>query len=233
MKKVIKLVAGKSSYMVGLGVASLVGGLTSAIVLAAVPDAGGTIHGCSNKLSGAVKVVDTENGGACNTLLENSLDWEQGGKTLKDGSAQALGTLLNVNLPNETGTQMTVFNDSLKRTVVLSLGTNDGDVVRIGQLNYPSYSSTDCTGTGYVQSTSITPVKTVLFRSLHIGTPTHFIVADSAQPASVTIRSSMSNGAYGEPDVCQTYEQSWEGSYYAITPVTLPFTTPLSTPFKF
>jgi hypothetical protein len=233
MRRVIKIITNKLSYIIGLGVASLVGGITSAVVLAAIPDAGGTIHGCSDKSTGAVKVIDSENGETCNALLENSLNWEKGDKMLHDANGQALGTILNVGLPDIEGTRMTVFSDSLKRSVVFSLGINDGEAVRVGQLNYPSYSSTDCTGTGYVQSTSITPVKTVLFRSLHMGPPTHFVVADDAQPSSVTIRSGMSNGAYGEPDICQTYEQSWVGDYYAITPVTLPFTLPVSTPFKF
>ncbi len=231
MKRIINAIVGKLGYVIGLGIASVIGGLASAVVLAAIPDTTGTIHGCSNKLTGALKVVDSENSETCDALQEDTVNWSQGGKTLRDGNGQALGTLLNVGTPSMEGTQTTVFNDSLKRTVLFNFMSGDSEA-RIGQLNYPSYTSTDCSGTGYVQNIDLVPLKTVLFRSAYTGTPTYFKVADNAVSSSVTIRSHMGSGGYGRPDVCYE-DESFEGDYFTITPVTLPFTVPLSAPFKF
>jgi len=50
---------------------------TSLVTHAAVPIANGTIFGCYNKLTNALRVYDSEAGGSCNTLLENNITWNQ------------------------------------------------------------------------------------------------------------------------------------------------------------
>jgi len=47
--------------------------------MAAIPDAAGTIHGCySNTGKKTLRVIDSENGGAC-TAQESALNWAQNG----------------------------------------------------------------------------------------------------------------------------------------------------------
>jgi len=64
--------------------ASTIAGLAAAVVVAGgvayatIPDAGGVIHGCYHKNSGALRVIDTGGGGSCATG-EISLDWNQTG----------------------------------------------------------------------------------------------------------------------------------------------------------
>lgn len=47
------------------------------IAAASVPDSSGVIHGCSAKLGGDLRVVDTDAGQVCSSLLENPLSWNQ------------------------------------------------------------------------------------------------------------------------------------------------------------
>jgi hypothetical protein len=56
--------------LVGLGLAA--GG----IAYAAIPDSTGVIHGCYQKNSGDLRVIDPGAGGAC-TASENKLEWNQ------------------------------------------------------------------------------------------------------------------------------------------------------------
>lgn len=60
----------------------LVGGVSSA----AVPDGNGQIHGCYNKLGGALKVIDVAEGDSCNPL-QNPIAWNQGGPVGPPGPA--------------------------------------------------------------------------------------------------------------------------------------------------
>ncbi|HSX28690.1 MAG TPA: hypothetical protein VLF60_04550 [Candidatus Saccharimonadales bacterium] len=81
----IKSVSQKGRFVLAVVIGAVVGGASTAIVQAAIPSSNGTISGCYSKVTGALKVKDTEAGQTC-TGLENSISWpSQGG-----GSQQAI-----------------------------------------------------------------------------------------------------------------------------------------------
>jgi hypothetical protein len=73
----------KLVYVVGLLVAMVAGGATTAAVLAAIPDSGGVIHACY-KSNGALSVIDS----ATQTCAKNdtSINWNQTGPQGPAGS---------------------------------------------------------------------------------------------------------------------------------------------------
>ncbi|HEV7454840.1 MAG TPA: hypothetical protein VGO07_06295, partial [Candidatus Saccharimonadales bacterium] len=54
--------------------AAVVGGVTTAVVMAAIPGNDGLVHACYNKTSGALKVIDTDTGKIC-TNQQNAISW--------------------------------------------------------------------------------------------------------------------------------------------------------------
>jgi len=74
-----------------------IAGLAAAVVLAGgvayatIPDAGGVIHGCYHKNSGALRVIDTGGGGNC-MIGETSLDWNQTGVQGSTGPQGPIGS---------------------------------------------------------------------------------------------------------------------------------------------
>jgi uncharacterized protein YjbI with pentapeptide repeats len=78
MNRLRHVVSPKGGYLLGLAVASMVGGLVSATVLAAIPSANGTISGCYNNKTGALKVIDSEAGKTC-ASGQTALNWSQNG----------------------------------------------------------------------------------------------------------------------------------------------------------
>jgi len=86
------------ALFVGVGVAA--GG----IAYASIPDSSGVIHGCFKATGGALRVIDTGAGGACNAS-ERALDWNQAGPEGATGSAGPAG-------PSEGG-QAVTFSDTV------------------------------------------------------------------------------------------------------------------------
>jgi hypothetical protein len=80
--KILKNLHSKVGFLLTVMFAAAAGGLTTGIVLAAVPDSSGQIHGCYRTggllASGALRVVDSENSQTCNGN-ETALNWSQGG----------------------------------------------------------------------------------------------------------------------------------------------------------
>jgi hypothetical protein len=68
----------------------IIGGATSAVVMAAIPDANGIIHGCRANAGGALRVVNSEAGGTC-LPNETSLNWSQTGPQGEPGEPVAYG----------------------------------------------------------------------------------------------------------------------------------------------
>jgi len=52
--------------------------LVAGAAYAAIPDSGGTIHGCYLKATGLLRVIDTGKGQAC-TRFETAISWNEGG----------------------------------------------------------------------------------------------------------------------------------------------------------
>jgi len=78
MKRYLNFIKNKLGLLGAITIAALAGGLTSAVVLAAIPDSSSTIHGCYTNSTGTLKVIDSENGGVC-ASGETSLNWNQTG----------------------------------------------------------------------------------------------------------------------------------------------------------
>ena len=238
MNKPLSLLTQKGKLILPIGIAALVGGLTSAVVLAAIPDSGGIIHGCyktSGGQTGALRVIDSDIGATC-TTQESALNWSQSGggggsgaPSVYDGNGRLLGTLLATGNatpgdPPYSGipTGLEFFNTTLHRVVRIN---NDGDTGLTSA--FPLYyQSTDCSGQPYEYYSGVEAgfAKTELLR-WDGPTPFHGIVADSAQTTTITVNSELSGGS------CQPGDSSTQ-TVLPVTPVTLPYTNPVATPVK-
>jgi hypothetical protein len=72
--------------LAAVGAAVVAGG----VAYATIPDGGGVIHGCYQRSSGSLRVIDTGTGGACSSQ-ERSLDWSQTGPTGATGATGPAG----------------------------------------------------------------------------------------------------------------------------------------------
>ncbi len=236
-----KFVPRKSGYVIGLVVASLVGGLVSAAALAAIPDASGLIHGCYNTKSGAMKVIDGSTGSCTNK--QTALNWYQGGTpVVQDANGQALGTLMmsGLNASGFAPSPTAVFNSQLSRVVYIGISAADNtsllvgypDGSSVGGSTYDIYfQSSDCTGQAYVVSQGPALKTLLLSWQTSSGTQSYDVVADNAQPQSFTANSQDYAGT------CQNGAQlglphTVSGAYQA-TEVSLPFSVPVATPLQF
>ena len=73
----IKTLTNKLAFLLAVVAATAVGGITTAVVMAAIPDSGGQIHACRRNLTGALRVIDSPSQ-SCNGL-EAPLNWSQNG----------------------------------------------------------------------------------------------------------------------------------------------------------
>jgi hypothetical protein len=81
----------------------VLGLVAGGIAYASIPDSSGVIHGCFKATGGALRVIDTGAGGACNSS-ERVLDWNQAGPQGATGPAGPAG-------PSEGG-QAVTFSDT-------------------------------------------------------------------------------------------------------------------------
>lgn len=71
----------QAKFLVAVALAAVIGGVTTAGVLAAIPDADGTIHACySNGVLGRVKIIDSASQTCGNN--ETAINWKQNGNPL-------------------------------------------------------------------------------------------------------------------------------------------------------
>ena len=75
MKRVIYFVKSRSVLFGAVIAATLLGGATTAVVMAAIPDSNGVINACQTNLTGALRVIDSSNQ-SC-TSSETALNWDQ------------------------------------------------------------------------------------------------------------------------------------------------------------
>jgi len=69
------------------GLVLVVGGIGAGVAVASIPDSSGTIHGCYNTITGALRVVDDK---SCNAL-EKAITWDQQGPAGLPGPQGAQG----------------------------------------------------------------------------------------------------------------------------------------------
>lgn len=101
----LKSFANKNLKVLGIVITgAVVGGATTGVVMAAIPDSSGIIHGCRNNLTRALTVVDSPSQ-SCG-LGTTALDWSQNGKS----SVVYRGHVSNIAL--EAGAEAQVVNFS-------------------------------------------------------------------------------------------------------------------------
>jgi hypothetical protein len=231
----LKTLSKKTAFVLAVAGATVVGGASTVLVRAAIPDTAGVIHGCyrgSGLLTnGTLRVVDTDAGKTCNSN-ETSLNWNQsssGGSSapvVHDANGQALGTLL------ETSGGTSVYNATLHRVIHMIQGGYNNQI-EIGDDTSPYFTTTDCTGTPYTDAQPGS--KLALFTWRNGGTPSYAIVADTAQADSTIVQHSvLAVDEYHPEGVCHDdYPVPDSRSSYALTAVSLPFSTPLALPYKY
>lgn len=72
-------------------VAGLLVLMSGGVAHAAIPDAGGIIHGCYAKKEGSLRVIDPAAGQSCDAKKEVPLNWNQTGPTGPQGAAGPMG----------------------------------------------------------------------------------------------------------------------------------------------
>jgi hypothetical protein len=231
MNSYIKTIKNKVGFIGAVIVAALVGGLTSAVVLAAIPDSGGVIHGCYKNSTGMLKVIDTSTTTNC-ASGETSLNWNQNGSAatvLHDANGQILGELTDMGDLSAGNSTVNIYNRSINRVMPISFNSTTSQF-DIGIVNAPVFASSDCTGQPYDQN-SFTPTSKLRLSRWNNGSSNIYaIVSDNATKSTINVNSVL-NTSDNETFYCQAV--SYTDDIYPFTVVPLPFNTPIATPFKF
>lgn len=226
VKKYSRLLKQRSNFILGLAVALLVGGAASAAVFASIPDSGGTIHGCYKNSTGTLRAIDST---ASCASGETALNWSQNGtgaQVLKDANGQVLGDLISDNLGNNS---LEAYNHTIGRVILFSYDSSTQAYDRFGIQLSPNFQSSDCSGQAYVSVDPSSPQKTGTFWWINSsGAMVNAIVGNSTSTTSITINSFLP----GDGSACQTVS-STSDTDFPLTSVSLPFTTPVATPFMF
>lgn len=223
--------------------AAVVGGASGAVVLASIPDTGGTIHGCYSNSKGTLTVIDTSVSTTCPSNT-TPLNWSQGSSStgsssspLYDANGQLLGNIIAY---GNGGQSISVFNATLQRLIDINFfSSNSTAYYTVGLTGFgPNFASTDCTGQPYIHDGSFIPnagggndagIKTKLLR---LNSTSYGIVPVSSVAQSVTLNSSLAYDTSTDTFNCINTGPFTDSSY-AINQVTLPFSLPLLIPFKF
>ena len=78
MISVLNFVKKQTAILAAVLIGSVVGGATTAVVLAAIPDSTGVIHGCIRPTNNNLRIIDTEAGQTC-TGGQTPINWDQEG----------------------------------------------------------------------------------------------------------------------------------------------------------
>jgi hypothetical protein len=127
-------------------------GASAAIAYATIPDSEGVIHGCYKTVGGALRVINTDEGGAC-LASETSLAWNQTGPQGEPGPP---GQSVDVVMSQATGTA-TAAGQEVVRQIPLTPGAYTLHATVTGSnsnafavvLDCTAYSSAQGTGIGY------------------------------------------------------------------------------------
>jgi hypothetical protein len=241
----LKLTKG-SGLVIAVAAAAIVGGATSAVVMAAIPSSGGTISACYSS-NGALKVLDAESGATCG-VNTTPLSWSQGSSNsagspqVKDANGQTLGSLLS---SHELTGSTEVFTAILKRIIPVGVdsnypGTTTSEKLAVGQATTQTlFTTANCSGQAYISqgeegganSIGTIGAKTLLWRyGGSQSSETHAIVSDATQAQTIT---SQSQAFYDDSGHYTCRIESFDSSVYPLTTVSLPFTTPVTLPLQF
>ncbi|HLG91192.1 MAG TPA: hypothetical protein VI336_03495 [Candidatus Saccharimonadales bacterium] len=78
MRSVFTFIRKQIAIVFAVLVSSVVGGATTAVVMAAIPDSSGVIHGCIRPNNNNLRVIDTEIGETC-TVAQTPISWDKDG----------------------------------------------------------------------------------------------------------------------------------------------------------
>jgi hypothetical protein len=227
MKKALSFIKNKMILLGAVLVATIVGGVTTAVVMAAIPDSDGVIHACRTTLTGGVRIIDSASQ-SCNGLLETGVNWSQGGggATLHDANGQILGNTMDV--PDGHGSAFTVYSSTLGRFIAIVYSDAGYYVVDSPGIT-PYYQSDDCTGAAYTYNDPHEGIKTNLIRT---NDSSYATVQNNTTPQSLNMSSirqyDLSTDTFNCNDITDAVD-----SFYSLTTASLPFTMPLATPLKF
>src|SRR5262249_24575393 len=96
--------------------------IAAGVAYATIPDSGGVIHGCYQKLNGQLRVINTSTGGACNNTSEVALDWNKTGATGPPGATGPAGA---TGITGATGATGAAGADGVSGYEVISVGPKD------------------------------------------------------------------------------------------------------------
>jgi hypothetical protein len=226
----------KTGFVAAVAGAAVIGGVSTALVQAAIPSSNdGQVHACyRNSASltqpkGSLKVIDSDAGATC-ASGETALNWGSSGTssgTLKDGSGQVLGAVIDY---QDSGNGM-VYNASLERLIDMS----QSDGYSFGYRAALAFESNDCSGQPYIYSNDVV-VKTHLLRwdnPSNPGSVVYATVAGNAAPQTKTIHSVWYTTSTGSDNYTCGQDVDAGVPLYNWTSAALPFTLPVTTPFKF
>lgn len=228
MKKALTFMKSKLALAGVVVIAAVIGGATTSLVRASIPDGNGTIHSCYSTARGSMYIIDSSSQ-SCGTG-ETGLNWSQdGGRALHDASGQFLGNVINT--PGEAPLPWVVYNPTLNRIIYIAYSSSaDKSVVIPSVRNALYFESSDCTGQAYTfNDLNSNDAKTNLIRT---GSSSYGIVQDNASAQTKTASSIKQYDLATDTFSCQDITDATD-SYYEISSVSLPFSTPLDNPFKF
>ncbi len=232
MKKLLIFTKDKLAFFVAIAVAAAIGGATTAIVSASIPDSSGTIHGCYRNAAGlfdskgTLRTINSDTGETC-TAQETAVNWSQnsGSPVIRDVNGQVLGNLLDT-AGTSINNPWAVYNPTLGR-VVKYVHTASGYSIISPLGASVNYTSANCTGQAY---TGAGPgIKTDLIRT---DASSYGKVQDNAAPQTQTISSVRIYDFVSDSFSCVDVADNSD-SVYAITSTSLPFTLPWAEPLKF
>jgi len=209
--------------------AAILGGASTAFVMAAIPSADGSVTACYNKTGGTVSAIDVEAGKTC-TVKQNSITWPAPGPVLHDANGQVLGDLVD-----GTTNNLVVYSHTVNRLISIRYDdTQSHTYAFIGTGMDPVFESNDCSGQPLIDQLDLSspiPFKTNLFSSGAGASASYYIVQDNAVGlTNVTLGSDKSpDGTCADltgQDVVVPFA-------YPVTSVSALFTAPPATPFKF
>jgi hypothetical protein len=225
----LKTLGKKTVFVLAVAGAAVVGGASTVLVNAAIPDTTGVIHGCYRS-TGALRVIDSENSQTCNNN-ETGLNWNQSGgsgssaPTVHDANGQTLGLAMDT-----TSYSVKVYNAMLHRS--FPIGANYDSQLDVGEVISPYFPTTDCSGIPYTQGEA-PGAKLTLYTWRNNNAHSYATVPDTAQATTITIQSRLMVDEYHPEGLCQAYPQGGDRSVFPLTTTSLPFSTPIATPLKF
>jgi hypothetical protein len=158
VKKVINFVKSKLILISAVVVAILIGGATTAIVSASIPDSDGMVHACRLNIGGTIRVIDTDASQSC-TGLETSINWSTYGDPIISGrvfydvstGAFSLDSSRSQNItsiytdPNAPGYACLTFSKTPKGISITS-GDTGGQAIVLTELKDSNGWSSDTSG---------------------------------------------------------------------------------------